>query len=277
MQSLNSTSSLNTQPKSAFGQVLFLAPVITMAFILTMAPVQANAGNKSNAQNWCSDYSRLHTGTACHVVHRGKLCPKGFKRMKKFGRIVKGYKTCIPGKKRAIIKQGIKKVGNAVIGVTQQGPFLNGYKAFFKKVNNKANSPISLSKNFIDIYQRYFRNNLRNVKIYESSGVAARNAMTDCHKIYFPRSSGIYGKMKKGIALNVKDKRWLLHEVVHTQQCTRVGGRNNYAIKWFSHIPIGTLKALIKGKSVENFSTRLHDKMPMESNAEAIAQRLKSI
>ena len=233
-------------------------------------------GKKAEAENWCADYKRNNPGKDCQVVHRGVLCPKGYRREARFGGPARGYKACIEGRKGHVIKQGLKKAGNAVAGATMKGPVLQGYKHFFSNVRRLASGPIKLDDKFRRKYQRYFKNDLRSVTIYTSSGVAGRNAMTDCKTIYFPKNAGVYRKLKARKPLSTNDKRWLFHELAHTEQCKKAGGRNNYALKWFSSLPVGMIKG-IKGKKGTQFADRIHKKMPMESAAERKAQRLKSI
>ena len=256
---------------------------IVMAFCLIILSIPQPAfANKyqNNANAWCANYSHLHPGIKCRVVHRGKLCPKGYMRAHKFGRIARGYKACIPGKKGTVIKQGIKKGINKIANLTP-GLLLNGYRFYFKRIQRHAHGNTHLSRRFIEHYQRYYKNNLKNVVISESSEVPTNTAMTDCHHIYFPLHSSMLYIIQKGKVLNTSGskadtKRWLLHELTHTEQCTKAGGRNNYALKWWGTTSVGTIKTILKGNYHKNIANQIHAKNPMEGAAERKAQKLRT-
>jgi len=255
---------------------------ILMIIVFTVVPGNANANKYQRRANaWCADYTHLHPGKQCRVVHRGRLCPRGFMRGHKFGRIGRGYKSCIPGKKGTIVKQGIKKGINAVANLTP-GLLLTGYRSYFKRIDRHAHGHTHLSRRFIEHYQRYYRNALRSVVISESSKVPSNTAMTDCHHIYFPSGSGMLNKISTGRVMDTNGrsadtKRWLLHELTHTEQCSHAGGRNNYALKWWGTTGVGTIKTIIKGNYHKNIANQIHARNPMEGAAERKAQRLRSI
>lgn len=255
-------------------------------------------GYQHRAELYCSDYTRLHPGEPCRVLHRGRICPKGFVAGHKYGRIAKGYKACIPGSKGALVKQGIKKAGNAVLKVTppvvppfvptvDPGSLVSYYKAYFKRVDNHANDKMRLPNWLIERYQREFKNNLRNVRIAESSAVHGSNAMTDCRTVYFPAGSNMKQEITEGnLARAIVDpsdhrndrrdhSQWLFHELTHTEQCKDVGGRNNYAMKWFSHLSASLIKAIAKGQKLNE--KNIHDNFPMERQADTKGNRLMAI
>lgn len=268
-----------TLPLNTAVNLKFVIMILSLSFVF---PSSASANKyHRNANAWCADYIRLHPGKQCRVVHRGKLCPKGFKRAHKFGRIGRGYKSCIPGKKGTIIKQGIKKGINAVANISP-GLLLTGYRKYFNRIEFNSRGRTRLSRAFIEHYQRYFKNNLRKVVISESSRVPSNTAMTDCHHIYFPTGSGMYNKINSGLVMTTDGltddtKRWLLHELTHTQQCSHAGGRSNYALRWFGQSGGGLIRTLIKGNYRKNIAKQIHDKNPMEKKAEKKAQRLKRL
>ncbi len=99
-------------------------------------------------------------------------------------------------------------------------------------------------------------------------------AMTDCKNIYFPSGSGVVALLKSDSILEKRDGqfvyanevRWLLHELQHTRQCVDIGGRENYAVRWFSELGATTIGNLIAAPG--NVSSReIHDAMPMEEDA----------
>ncbi|RMF15743.1 MAG: DUF4157 domain-containing protein [Gammaproteobacteria bacterium] len=248
-----------------------------LACLALVTSQAAYAGNKDKAQSWCDHYKETHPGESCYIIKRARICPKGTRKETHFGGPARGYKTCIPGKKREVIKQAAKKAGNTMAGATMHGPFLNGYRAFFDRVSAHASPPVQLSNAFIQKYQRHFKNDLRNVRIRESTAVVGRNAMTDCKTVYFPESSGVYENIRDNRPLPRSERWWLLHELTHTEQCKHYGGRNNYALKWFSSIPASTLKAVIKGKSLKKLGQKIHNKMPAEKKANVKADKLVDI
>lgn len=248
-----------------------------LACLAIIASQTAYAGNKDKAQSWCDHYKETHPGESCYIVKRARICPKGTRKETHFGGPARGYKTCIPGKKREVIKNAAKKAGNTMAGATMHGPFINGYRAFFNRVSAHAKPAVQLSSAFIQKYQRYFKNDMRNVRIHESTVVAGKNAMTDCKNIYFPENTDVYEKIRDNRPLSSSERWWLLHELTHTEQCKQYGGRNNYALKWFSSIPASTLKAIAKAKNLKKLGEKIHDKMPAEKKADDKADRLVDI
>ncbi len=54
--------------------------------------------------------------------------------------------------------------------------------------------------------------------------------------------------MSKGNKLTDQQLKWLFHELVHTEQCSRWGGRENYAKIWFKQVSKAVLKKIQQGK-----------------------------
>ncbi len=271
----------------------YLRFIVIGIILSSIFPTYANANKyHRNANAWCADYTRLHPGKQCRVVHRGRLCPRGFRRAHKFGRIIKGFKSCIPGKKGTVIKQGIKKGINAVANLSP-GLLLTGYRKYFNRIKINSRGRARLSSAFIEHYQHYYKNNLRKVVISLSSRVPANTAMTDCHHIYFPSGTAggrrMFNLINRGRimatngALSTADpnyddsKRWLLHELTHTQQCSHAGGRSNYALRWFGQAGGGLIRTLISGNYHMNIARQIHSKNRMEKKAEKKAQRLRHL
>ena len=147
------------------------------------------------------------------------------------------------------------------------------YKAYFKRVDQGKKKSTKLPANLINMLKSHFRG-LKKVTAFESKNVHGQNAMTDCMKIYFPANSGMINKIKNGYFLNKKDNnlQWLLHELQHTQQCQRVGGRAKYANVWFKQVKTTTLIAANSGQAINEKS--IHDSMPMEKEADSTADRI---
>jgi hypothetical protein len=104
------------------------------------------------------------------------------------------------------------------------------------------------------------------------------NATTDCNHIYFNSES--YVAALRDAAPNPK-LVWLLHELVHPEQCAAAGGREGYAKRWWDELERAVRES---GETIDVFQTteqivkqlqalylRVHDAMPMEQAADAKA------
>ncbi len=253
--------------------------IISSIFIMLVG-TNVNAGRnarsaevREKAEAWCAEYTRLHDGAECHVVRKIKLCPKGFRKEKTFKKLrANDYKTCIRGSKMHVVKRAAKKAVNVVQGapILPVGGLVLLYKKYFKRIDRHAKNSRKLPDNIITEYQRFFRNDLKKVRVAESSKVYPGNAMTDCNQIYFP-----VGRLDSALSMSGgKATKWLLHELWHTNQCYQKGGRNNYAAMWFRREAIGMIKALAGGD--DKLGKRIHDKNPMEKDADKNAQRIRS-
>jgi len=67
----------------------------------------------------------------------------------------------------------------------------------------------------------------------------------------------------------------MFHELVHVEQCRKKGGRKAYAKLCFASLPIGFFRALKPGIK-DKFRNKIHDRMPMESQAKSKASRVYS-
>lgn len=94
------------------------------------------------------------------------------------------------------------------------------------------------------------------------------NATTDCSRTYYS-DKGYVDRLRKG-TLKSSDFRLLLHEIQHYDQCKRVGGRPWFAKMWFADMELSALKGNITDMR------KLHDGMPMEKEAENVAQDICS-
>ena len=135
-------------------------------------------------------------------------------------------------------------------------------------------------------YDRYYPNvKLSEVWIGETTNTPGPNtAITDCKKIY-------YNKKEKEL-VNIVAKtnistflHKLLHEIAHTNQCwglskgTFSNKREKYADMWFSNLPLPVLitihtDPLAPLATASGISDIVHDKMPMEKDADNQADKI---
>jgi hypothetical protein len=105
------------------------------------------------------------------------------------------------------------------------------------------------------------------------------NATTDCDTIYF--NDAAYVETLRDARPNPR-LEWLLHELVHPEQCAAAGGREGYAKRWWAEIEAAVAAShetvdLFQDSDaimaqLEKLSARLHDAMPMEREADTRAQ-----
>jgi hypothetical protein len=235
---------------------------------INISAVQAVHRRKANAA--CRDY-RARFGKACKVESGN--CGPGWTRIKVFGH---GFRTKFTACRDKRTAERIKKLGNAA-AVLRRPEMLALYRTMFKRIRFKADRPTPLPAATISTLQQSFRaRDLRQVRIAHtrSKFLSGGSCIVDCRIIYcrnrnmVRRARGI--GMAAGVPPRISDL--LLHEIEHTAQCARWGGRNRYALKWFRHLPIGILRAMKRGDG--GFLDRQHDRMPLEAKAERKAQRL---
>ena len=105
------------------------------------------------------------------------------------------------------------------------------------------------------------------------------NATTICNEIYF--NDARYVAALRDGGPNQK-WLWLLHELTHVEQCARGGGREPYALRWWSELETAVRES---GETIDVFQTseelarqlqalyvRVHGAMPMERAADAKAE-----
>lgn len=88
------------------------------------------------------------------------------------------------------------------------------------------------------------------------------DGLTDCDRIYLARP-GMAEAVRTGGPLEPAELELLLHELVHVEQCGRLGGRDTYALLWFRDVGLGALTLLLTGGDWMG----LHGAMPMEAEA----------
>ena len=107
------------------------------------------------------------------------------------------------------------------------------------------------------------------------------NATTDCNQIYFSSESFV-AALRDGTPSPKPKWKWLLHELVHPEQCAAAGGREGYAKRWWDELEAAVRES---GETVNLFQSteqlvkqlqalwlRVHDAMPMEREAETKAK-----
>ena len=127
-----------------------------------------------------------------------------------------------------------------------------------------------------EVLQRHYPGaDLSAVRFSFSDQQPPGNATTDCNQIYFNSES--YVAALRDAAPNPK-LVWLLHELVHPEQCAVAGGREGYAKRWWKELETAVRES---GETVNLFQSaerlakelqalylRLHDAMPMEQDAD---------
>ncbi len=92
----------------------------------------------------------------------------------------------------------------------------------------------------------FYKNDLTKVRAAYTTRFS-NLAVTDCNKIYFGQKD-IITTLLKGNKLTDQQLKWMFHELVHTEQCSRWGGRENYAKTWFKQVSKTILKKIQQGK-----------------------------
>lgn len=88
------------------------------------------------------------------------------------------------------------------------------------------------------------------------------DGLTDCDRIFLSQP-GMAEAIRVGDPLDRPEMELFLHELVHSEQCARLGGRDAYALLWFRDVGVGALTLLLTG----GHWMGLHGAMPMEAEA----------
>ncbi|MEN8154572.1 MAG: carboxypeptidase-like regulatory domain-containing protein [Acidobacteriota bacterium] len=156
-------------------------------------------------------------------------------------------------------------------------PRVLGYLAYFEVIVGSGSTMRSLPQDVRDKLRKYYGKIIDKVKYGSSRHTSGENtAMTDCYDIFFPAGRGAVKAIKNNLIFTEgygMKLHLLLHELYHSSQCSSWGGRYNYANKWFSQIPVGTIGAILSGFTKRK-ARSIHDEMPMESAAEKKADQV---
>jgi len=151
--------------------------------------------------------------------------------------------------------------------------------------------PGSISTYYISRIQDFYKTPLGSIRI--SKGQASLgDGITDCTHIRTPDLQ-LLQSIQQGTKPTKDDLTWLLHELRHSDQCAKVGGRKAYASMWFRQFEGTMMKrwaewsakanllapllpgdhstalvAVIVNDLKNDGATRIHDAMPMEADAE---------
>ena len=116
---------------------------------------------------------------------------------------------------------------------------------------------------YIDLLQPHYGGaDLRGWRFGFGDRQPANNATTDCSNTYF-NNRNFVDKLRAGHLTENADFSWLFHEMQHFVQCTRLGSRGAYAKMWFDQLET----TFIQNSDLAT----LHDRMPMEGEADATA------
>src|SRR5262245_7657340 len=103
----------------------------------------------------------------------------------------------------------------------------------FDDIKNELTWLVYQEYSIIDRLQEYYKTDLRMIRISKGSGMGGE-AITDCTHIRFPEGSLVQSLHQGTLLAEDKDNlRWLLHELRHSDQCSNIGGRKQYANMWF--------------------------------------------
>lgn len=208
-------------------------------------------------------------GTPCKV-ERLVNCGMDWKKVRRYSGLGKNYSVCVPGNRfidaMVAVGDGAKKVVNVFTSLTF---LVNSYNVYFSVVG-KNTTKYKFDKYFIDKYQKYYSVNLDTIRYANwhkgPTKLFKAAAITDCYTIYFKPDNGMLEYVrqnKSGGKVNSGQEQLLLHEITHCEQCKKIGGRNNFAMKWFGNLPLSAFKIIKDGFEDLN----IHAYMPMEKEA----------
>lgn len=166
--------------------------------------------------------------------------------------------------------KGAKNIANL------RKPSVLAYLAYFETVGSGSKRR-NLPSDFRKSIRKHYGNFVDKIKYASSKHTSTdQTAMTDCYEIYFPAGLGVVAELKNGRIFAGKNAwrlHWLLHEIAHSKECNRWGGRYTYADKWFGQLS-GTILGQIITKRTKISNKSIHDAMPMEVNAEKKADKV---
>jgi hypothetical protein len=276
--------------------------VVGFAVLAMAAPGYAVCGKEcKQAKKFCTNWEKDHPGEECGRV-RGAICnvPLAHGSWKKIKQVnwawsacelVKGeddharavsrcneYEKNIGGNcevqsphcKAGWVKLGDYGVFQACRRIAPSGSLLyDGYKAFMRKWEGKADTYMSPALQ--DFVKRlYPKVDAARVRWGLVGSTPSSTCITDCYDIYCDKA-WVLDQIKSGAV----GSSVIFHELTHVEQCVAQGGREDYAKFWFKNLPVGFFKA-IDGDIKDEFKKDLHDKMPMEKQAEKKGQAVQA-
>ncbi len=158
--------------------------------------------------------------------------------------------------------------------------FYAAYKAYMSWVDKGVvgSSNYKLKTALRNQLQPYYESDLKDVRFAYTTRFN-NLGMTDCNRIYFGNKD-IVDKLRNNKELSKSQLWWLAHEIGHTEQCDRVGGRKKYALRWFKEVQRTALNSIKKGEFKNIISdifnaqklAKYDNNMPMEEEADAKAE-----
>lgn len=157
--------------------------------------------------------------------------------------------------------------------------FYAAYKAYMSWVDDGVKGGDNkLKSDLRGKLQAFYQNDLKEVQ-YSYTTRFNNLGMTDCNHVYFGNKD-IVDKLKAGKELSKSQLWWLAHELGHTEQCDRVGGRKKYSLRWFKEVKKTALNSIKSGNFKDIISdvfnaqklAKYDNAMPMEEEADAKAE-----
>ncbi len=139
---------------------------------------------------------------------------------------------------------------------------LTAYNAYMAQLG-AGTTTYALPAKYRELLQPFYSSNLSTWRFAFGDRQPPGNATTDCTVTYFNRANFVL-LLRKGELDGLWG--WLFHELQHFNQCQRGGTRDAYAKMWFGNLALAFIQ--------NNDLATLHNRMPMESDANAAATRV---
>ena len=284
------------------GTWLMAAGIVGFALLSMATPSYAICGKEcKQAKKFCKNWEGDHPGEECGTV-RGAICnvPLAHGSWKKIKQVnwawsacelVKGeddharamdrcgeYEKNIGGNcevqsphcKAGWVKLGDYGVFQACRRIAPSGSLLyDGYKAFMRKWEGKADTHMAPALQAF-VKRQYPGVDVARIRFGLVSDTPSSSCITDCYDIYCDK-----GWVLDDIKSGAVGSSLIFHELTHVEQCVAQGGREDYAKFWFKNLPVGFFNA-IDGNVKDDFKKDLHNKMPMEKQAEKKGQAVQA-
>lgn len=131
--------------------------------------------------------------------------------------------------------------------------------------DQSSGEPRALPKSTLERLQPFFPGyDLKQVTLVPTAALA-KGCFTDCDKIFCAEDGTVDQWSGDSATIN----RLLLHQIVHSQNCERLGGRERFALHWFQQLPDEVFEKLRAGHPVS--ADRIHYAMYLESHADGMA------
>ncbi len=270
-----------------------MGTLMGLCLLLTVDFAAAACGKQcKEAKNYCANWQKSNPGQTCGTV-RGLVCTsKAWKKIKQVNgswsacRLAQGEADLEKARDRC--QEHAKYWGDGECEVQsprckagwgkieEYGKFsacrrlqpsgralYDIYKAFMRKWEGKGQTPMHPAlKDFIKQHYDLDVNAVRWGHVDNPHATCT----TDCTNIYC-KDPAVISQIQSGRVYSSV----VFHELGHVEQCKKRGGRQKFAQLWFGDLPVGFFKAL-KPDIKDEFKDKIHDRMPMEDQAEKKAQ-----